>query len=232
MIARADPARRSPDATRGAPAAASAAAQSPPPHPFAPHALTAHPNTPLLGYTTCAWLGYFGPRVWRNLIIGAFVAVIGISLGGAIERIQRLTFLYAHAARRELQVAEAHRRADSKLNHIVKNQCGTASGRLQTLLKRLTSGARAPSHLEVAKGLATPLADLQQVADWCLRRETLLQVETETYQSVRTRCEVRGLVQSTLADDGTVYAKGPVCVLVDEKILHLAIVEGLSNARK
>ena len=38
------------------------------------------------------------------------------------------------AAERELRVAAAQRRADSALNHIVKNQCGQASIRLQARL--------------------------------------------------------------------------------------------------
>ena len=185
----------------------------------------------VVGYTFLCLSGCYGnPKI--GAAVGAFALFIGMAFGHGLERIQRLTFLYANASANELATAAAHRRADSKLNHIVKNQCGAACARLQTLSRVLTSSDSVPSTGEIALALVQPIAEMQVVADWCLRREMLLQVELGMYQSRQTPCDVAALLRGALGDDGEIEAAIRGTLNVDEKVLHLVTVEALSNARK
>ena len=138
-----------------------------------------------------------------------------------------------HAASRALQISRANRIADSKLNHIVKNQCGEASMRLQTLLMRMASDAP-PSAVQIQSILGQATADLDQVAVWVYQREVLLQVETGEYRSRKSPCLVGQLVARAMGDDGRFSSPDDTSLAceVDEKVLHLAVIEALSNARK
>lgn len=71
------------------------------------------------------------------------------------------------ASERELATAAAQRRADSTLNHIVKNQCGAAALALQTLSLQLQEEEEAlPPRAELIARVEQPVADLEQVRSY------------------------------------------------------------------
>eukprot|EP00966_Prymnesium_polylepis_P064226 1488858-Prymnesium_polylepis.1 len=57
----------------------------------------------------------------------------------------------------------------------------------------------------------------------------LLQIETGAYETRRTACDVAALLRDALGGDG---ATEGTWARVDERVLRLAVVEALSNARK
>ena len=77
------------------------------------------------------------------------------------------------AAHRELQIAAANRRADSKLNHMIKGKCGGAKGFVEGVQLRLESPPEA-----VAQWLGRARGLLAEAADWCHKRELFVQLET------------------------------------------------------
>ena len=125
----------------------------------------------VVGYTFLCLSGCYGnPKI--GAAVGAFALFIGMAFGHGLERIQRLTFLYANASANELATAAAHRRADSKLNHIVKNQCGGARRRPSA---RPHLGDSVPSTGEIALALVqrSPRCRSWPVPPaWCSCRST------------------------------------------------------------
>jgi hypothetical protein len=84
-----------------------------------------------------------------------------------------------------VETAHVNRRADSRLNHVIKGQCGGASALLSGLMRVLeqdkgSAAAEAREMMEQIQGM------LEDAADWCHSREVFVQLESGTYQ-VRAR---------------------------------------------
>jgi len=107
-----------------------------------------------------------------------FGQVTGMLCGHAIH-LDQLLLVAA------VEVANMNRRADSRLNHVIKGQCGGASALLSGLRRMLELDGRAPTD-EIGEIMQQIQGMLDDAADWCHSREVFVQLEAGTYQ-VRAR---------------------------------------------
>lgn len=80
-----------------------------------------------------------------------------------------------------VEVAKMNRRADSRLNHVIKGQCGGASAMLSGLQRMLELEGRELT-AETGKMMQQIQEMLDDACDWCHSREVFVQLENETYQ--------------------------------------------------
>ena len=71
----------------------------------------------------------------------------------------------------KVQTADAHRAADSRLNHVIKGKCGAARMYLELFQSRLKQENGKALDDEIMQLLLLPLDLLDQAAAWCHRRQ-------------------------------------------------------------
>ena len=131
------------------------------------------------------------------------------------------------------RAAEAHRMADSRLNHLIKGHCGGTLTSLALYSQMLPPevGDRLPQDLRLL--LAKCDRHMSAVIFWCHRRQTFLRMEQGTYESHRLPVNLVELLASiALGGRERVW----VCprsqhVGVDEFVLRACLEEALANAR-
>ena len=154
-------------------------------------------------------------------------SLMGFVVGYLIERAYRLFFLQHHE---QMQLAEANRLADSRLNHVVKGLCGSAIGMLQALEyqldeQRSLSGRKAELLIHQAREM------MEEAASWCHKRQIFVQLEARTYVSVLSACDVCVQLKQMIGSDGDV-AGAAIFARIDMSIFGLIVQEAVSNARK
>ena len=153
-------------------------------------------------------------------------ALVGQACGYALERAQRTVFFEQQL---QLRVAAANRKADSRLNHVVKGLCGGANGLLESLQVALKLEGT-----ELATDSAGLLEQVREMlgdaSEWCHRRQLFVHLEAGTYESHRVECALSDVLKRIVGSDGMVESVSGA--LLDTTVLTLAVQEGLSNARK
>lgn len=164
----------------------------------------------------------FGPGPVLKLLVMA--TLLGYVFGYALESVLRSNFLAQHLVQ---TTCEAQRRADSRLNHVIKGLCGGATGILQgvklELLQQGIMGDTCDSLDEVRRML-------QAATEWVHKRQFFLQLESGEYSSSPVQCNLQDRMETLLGPDG-IY-DGVVDVCVDINVAELVAQEALSNARK
>ena len=130
--------------------------------------------------------------------------------------------------------AEAHRLADSRLNHLIKGHCGGT----KTILSLYMQMVQPEVGDQLPRDLQRLLGDCQRHMDaviyWCHRRQTFLRMEQGTYESVLLPLDVlETLGTITLTNDHEHIWVRPDSrrVAADEFVLRACIEEAISNAR-
>lgn len=122
----------------------------------------------------------------------------------------------------------AQRRADSRLNHVIKGLCGGANGLLLGLKFQLEHNGPIP---EASDCLLTQVRGmLDEATEWAHKRQFFMQLEMGEYVSTETSTNLRKAIEDLLGLDGTY--EGIDMVKVDSNLLLLVVQEALSNARK
>ena len=171
-------------------------------------------------------MGYEAMKRQNVLIRHEFELILEVNKQRRLER---------ETMKDKVQTADAHRAADSRLNHVIKGKCGAARMYLELFQSRLKQENGKALDDEIMQLLLLPLDLLDQAAAWCHRRQFFVQLEEGTYSSSRTWCDVSALFRQLLsADHGHVVVAMPNNgrLRVDESALSFAVEEGLSNARK
>ncbi len=127
----------------------------------------------------------------------------------------------------------ASRRADSRLNHIIKGKCGSSIQSLQ-LFEGALSDASPPLLARalppaVVKLLRGPITELRRAISWCHRRELFVQIEEGVYQSELSEVDFGTLLRALGCDR---VHNGEHRARVDVRPLEFSIEEALSNAHK
>ena len=154
-----------------------------------------------------------------NLWIGA--TLMGTSIGYILESSLRSLYL---TQVRESRHAAANRAADSRLNHVIKGLCGSASGLISTALVDESQARLLSEHA---------ILQLNEAVEWCHQRQLFIQLETGSYKSLKVDCAVGKLLER-LVEPVHGRLEGPVALKarVDEGVLRLVVAEAISNATK
>jgi len=135
--------------------------------------------------------------------------------------------------RRLIKDAQTHRRADSRLNHLIKGQCGGAAALVDALLslecdKTSMDEERACQREEMLRQIHQMLSE---TAKWCHKREAFVQLEQGTYQSVKIEGDLHSELQAVLGLRAVVDVAVSK-IKTDFTILRLVVHEIGSNAVK
>ena len=129
-----------------------------------------------------------------------------------------------------LQIASINRRADSRLNHVIKGHCGGANGLISALLVELEE----EPDLRLLRLAQERLKEIQwmldEAADWCHSREVFVQLESGTYITHLSKVAARSFLKAQAGTCSTVTSID--AVMVDHNLFRLLVHEGLSNAKK
>ena len=183
-------------------------------------------------HVTAAWAILIPTMHFLNPIFGigtseamilAFGEATGFLCGCAISSDQQLLLA-------TLEIANMNRRADSRLNHVIKGQCGGANALLSGLLKVLETQSGTKATQEVVTLVHQIKAMLDDAAEWCHSREVFVQLEAGTYQMSLSQMPLRKELQSQVSAFGKVEAMEEV--IVDPNLVRLLVHEALSNAFK
>eukprot|EP00967_Tisochrysis_lutea_P134498 scaffold237609_cov32-Tisochrysis_lutea.AAC.2 len=122
-------------------------------------------------------------------------------------------------------ITEAHRRADLRLNHIIKGRCGGAAALLSTLIDRQDAASERGGVVEAERWEKLHQVNqmLTQATDWCQRREVFSRLEEGSYVSNWEVVNLQAELQRTLGPSAHVEADESV--LVDQTILRLVVQE-------
>ena len=183
------------------------------------------PRNKLLMCTTPAFVHIYKPS-WNigdsteiNLWLGA--TFMGSSIGYILEHSLRSLFL---TQARESRHAAANRAADSRLNHVIKGLCGSASGLISTALLDKTQAHSLSEHA---------ILQLNEAVDWCHQRQLFIQLEMGSYTSLKVDCAVGKLLERVIEPvDGRLEGAVSLKAHVDEGVLRLVAAEAISNATK
>jgi len=136
-----------------------------------------------------------------------------------------------HQLRAALQVASIHRRADSRLYHVIKGQCGGANALLSGLLG-IHAAVSGQSLSDESVALINQVQKmLENASEWCHTREVYVQLEAGIYVTSLIDTAVRAELESAVAGKLAVI-DSIERVLVDRSLFRLLLREGLSNAGK
>ncbi|KAL1504732.1 hypothetical protein AB1Y20_008510 [Prymnesium parvum] len=146
----------------------------------------------------------------------------------AMRRMKRAVSV-AKELEHQKHLAQVQQLADSRLNHVIKGRCGTASSLVGSVLS-------SHAHLLPKASqelLLRSIECLQQAAEWCHRREVFVQLEQNSYASQRIASDIPAILSHALGGHGTVECEPPdMLVLVDVLVLRVALEESISNALK
>ena len=168
-----------------------------------------------------------------GLTIIVTMTVFGLTLGclGAfvVHREQTGKPLFANLTR-QLTEAQVQRAADSRLNHVIKGLCGSALSNLTifaNVLPQHVSTSLPPDLEQALEGVQTSISE---AVEWCHERQFFLQLERNTYTSVRTETHVVFILQRLLQGKGMIMmtCRDPLCV--DSTVLRIVLAEAISNA--
>jgi len=129
-----------------------------------------------------------------------------------------------------LEIAAINRRADSRLNHVIKGQCGGANGFISAILARLDTEPESAFVKELRESLKDVQGMLNDAADWCHSREVFVQLESNRYVSKMSRISLRSYLKTQVRPSDTVDSIEEV--VVDRNLVRLFVHEALSNAFK
>lgn len=168
---------------------------------------------------------------WREPVLFAAFGLTGLILGTAIIGDATLTRRLVELTESN-RVAEANRLADSKLNHVIKGQCGGAAALVSTLVEAHSAEGKRnnESGLELQETLEQVHGMLLQAVQWCHKREAFLQLEDGSYVTAMVRVNLRAELERLLGPRADVTAVGTLAV--DETILRLVVQEVGTNAMK
>ena len=154
-------------------------------------------------------------------------SLVGQVCGYFLERAQRTVHFEQQM---QLRIAAANRKADSRLNHVVKGLCGGANGLLESLQVALKlGGSRVTANSDrLLQQVRDMLAD---ASDWCHKRQIFVSLEARTYQSNRVECALSDML-NRLVGPVESPVESIVAARVDVSVLILSLQEALSNARK
>ena len=166
--------------------------------------------------------------------------VIGMLIGHTIELYMRQTYL---SRREQTSVSDNSRRADSRLNHVLKNKSAEA----RFLIEEVTDGLRAIKQAAAAgqtdkvyiSRLLDNLSKVQliheQTVEWTHMRELFMQLQYGTYKSSAIPTDMAQLFRRVMGTDESVCKVEMGCrdvLCVDASILQLQLEEARSNALK
>ena len=153
-------------------------------------------------------------------------SLFGQVCGYFLERAQRTVYFEQQM---QLRIAAANRKADSRLNHVVKGLCGGANGLLESLQVVLKLGGT-----ELAGNSDRLLTQVREMladaSDWCHKRQIFVSLEARTYDSNQVDCALCNVLNRLVGADGLVESVS--AARVDVSVLILSVQEALSNARK
>jgi hypothetical protein len=187
----------------------------------------------------------------------ALLYVAGCLIGHFIEYTQRLGF----QRRQQLVLAaEASRRADSRLNHIIKNKSAEACyvmAEMEDCVLQMRQGvwdaaiaspgvslALAPPHdgaeldanLTRLLGFVSSVRSIHtQTSEWIHRREMFLQLQKGKYQSRMLPSNLGELIQAVMSnntDEVQIHVPQPPVLELDAGMLRVQLEEARSNALK
>ena len=198
-------------------------------------------------------------RTREDTVAGLLMVTIGVVLGQILE----LHMRRMHQARLEIEAAaEDARRADSRLNHLLKNKSAEANYLIESVTDRLCamSGDHVMDALldDLAKvckcaqrksarpipfpshPLPSLLANTQvqfiheQTVDWTHMRELFLQLQKGLYKTAMPPTDLQRLLRRVMGSEAEIHLADPCPYVlhVDGAVLQLQLEEARSNALK
>jgi len=140
----------------------------------------------------------------------------------------------AHALAKMAGHKTALQRADSRLLHLIKGQCGAAGALLKESIRHQDKAtnqndahaADSRNHLQ-----EQVLEMLTQTSEWCYKREVFVQLEDGTYKSELREAHMHGELRAALGPH-TKIDTFEQRVMVDTLIMRLLLNEVSTNAAK
>lgn len=146
---------------------------------------------------------------------------MGTSIGYILESSLRSLYLIQV---RESRHAAANRAADSRLNHVIKGLCGSASALISAALFDESEARLLSEHA---------ILQLNEAVEWCHQRQLFIQLETGSYKSLQVDCAVGKLLEHLVEPvHGRLDGPAALKARVDEGVLRLVVAEAISNATK
>mmetsp|Transcript_2775 Transcript_2775/g.9378 ORF Transcript_2775/g.9378 Transcript_2775/m.9378 type:complete len:764 (-) Transcript_2775:708-2999(-) len=172
--------------------------------------------------------------------------VVCFGAGHVIERERRRSRAGFQRQKEALQAAREGRRADSRLNHVIKNKSAEAT----FLVGELVAGVRKIQRtLEQRGGMLSIGAQLSQLLDhlssvhsihaqtseWVHQRQLFIQLQDGSYKTRLVRTDLSRLLRNAMRagdDDVSIWLPVPPVFAFDASILRLQLEEARSNAIK
>lgn len=158
---------------------------------------------------------------WREPFLIGVGSVTGMLCGAAIVNDARV-----------IELASTNRRADSRLNHIIKGQCGGAAALLAALIetRREQGEPASTSDAQFLESLVEIHRMLEQASEWCHKREMFLQLEDGSYTTTMTEVSLRDELEGMMGPRAQVTADDVVSL--DRTVMRLLVQEVADNATK
>eukprot|EP00667_Euglena_gracilis_P003350 EG_transcript_3360 len=124
----------------------------------------------------------------------------------------------------ELAQRQASQKADSMLNHILKNVMSEAHGCIDLFFGHREAEALAFSHLRQAQEI------LERGMRWCKKRQVMVQVNSGNYTPAFAPARLRQLVDGVVSGRGIAMEVPDVVVVVDSLLCEVVLDNAISNA--
>ena len=184
-------------------------------------------TTTLTAICLPAICGYFFGQFIRDELI--FALVTRAADKDAI--VAELALLAKESVARglKLEQAQAARKADSRLNHIIKGKCGIA---LMSMELAARMGPELPTEQE--KIFENVKMLLSQATEWTHQRQLFLDLEDGTYRPSRVPCCLIDFLRASHTDavDYSCSVPATLSMKFDLNIARLVLDEAISNAHK
>ena len=195
-----------------------------------PHAVVS-----LVGYAIVAWpslalLSGYAAVGYRTVCIGHMLVLLVLAIFIA-TRARRLSFSlqqsFEEAHAKQVASAEAARKADSILNHTLKNTMADAVGEIILLFEAMKAQGQSPSpQLQLA------VASLQRGMRSCQQRQAFIQLVSSTYSVALRPVRVVEFVQMLTAGRKVTVQVPDTTVLIDPTLCGLILDNAISNSSK
>ena len=170
--------------------------------------------------------------LWNLVAVVAMVYFVSSIIG--VEKILRRQFSAKHLFEQKLAEAVAHnRKADTILNHTLKNIMADASGEMEMFLGGIASvpPEKKPDR-EQLQHLSDAMANLRRGMRWCRHRQVYLQLVANTYTPMYRRINLRDFGSDLVEGRLLTASFGNLNVFLDPVVCGLILDNSISNAGK
>ena len=206
---------------------------------FFPVFLYLHPTRS--GASMLLLLNYLCEKVFVSArsVDDAVAVLIMVFVGTGIGHVLEVQMRNMHRAQLAVAAAaEDGRRADSCLNHLLKNKAAEAGYLIESVTDKLRELER-DGEKKVVASLLDELAKVQgiheQTVDWTYMRELFVQLQRGIYQTATPPTELPRLLRRVMGSAECTLELLPPCPAVlhfDAAVLKLMLEEARSNALK